>query len=184
MTSSCSCSSSIKGYTVDQSWAREHVRYAAIGWRPTFQNKSMLMVLGCVLACVWAAGLDSLLHPLLGVHRGGLVLAQHHPVLVGVLRHRLPPVVHRLHLRVAAKDVRHAFLPGWQRDTFKESIHTNYKRIHSLFSLILIVRSVPADSLGFISLLKCYSVYYHVWKRKSYSHIVEAGSSWFLEFFS
>lgn len=54
----------------------------------------------------------SLLRPLLWINRRGLGLAQHQPVLVVVLGHLLPPVVHGLHLRVAASDVGHAFLSG------------------------------------------------------------------------
>lgn len=55
---------------------------------------------------------DLLLHSLLGVYIRDLSLTQHHPVLVAVLRHLLPTFVHRLHLRVAVKDLRHASLPG------------------------------------------------------------------------
>ena len=60
------------------------------------------------------AGADLLLHPLLRVNGGGLGLAQHQPVLVGVLRHLLAAVIDRLHLRVAAKDLSDTFLPGSQ----------------------------------------------------------------------
>lgn len=56
-----------------------------------------------------------LLHSLLRVNHVVFILAQHQPVLVAVLRHRLALFIHIFQLWVAANDVGHAFPPGSQK---------------------------------------------------------------------
>lgn len=77
-------------------------------------------------------GPNLLLCPLVGVERRRLAVSQHHPVLVAVLSHLLPAVVHGLHLRVAAQDVGHAFVP---EDEKKRSKIRNTAKIYRFPSL-------------------------------------------------